>query len=115
MYQDEIVLCGSSAYSRKFYLNEAFDSLPESIREELKIMCVLYTEDIGGTLQLVFDEEGTLSCSTECQAWVHLYDYIGTVLKIKKLKRDKAELLESLEMYFKVFFLGEEYLGEEGP
>ncbi|MDE7062932.1 MAG: hypothetical protein K2O73_06780 [Lachnospiraceae bacterium] len=115
MYQDEIVLCGSSAYSRKFYLNEEFGSLPESIREELKIMCVLYTEDIGGTLQLVFDEEGTLSFRTECDEGDLLYDEIGSVLKIKQLQRDKAELLESLEMYFKVFFLGEEYLGEEGP
>lgn len=113
MYQDEIVLCGSSAYTRKFYLNEEFNGLPESIREELKIMCVLYTEDIGGTLQLIYDEEGNLTFRTECDEGDLLYDEIGSVLKIKQLQRDKAELLESLEMYFKVFFLGEEYLGEE--
>ena len=38
-----------------------------------------------------------------------LYDEIGSVLKIKQLQRDKRELLEALELYFRVFFLGEEF------
>ena len=37
-----------------------------------------------------------------------MYDDIGSVLKIKQLRREKQELFESLEMYFKVFFLGED-------
>ena len=36
-----------------------------------------------------------------------MYDDIGSVLKIKQLQREKRELLEALEMYYKVFFLGE--------
>lgn len=112
MYQDEIVLCGSSAYTKKYYLNEEFESLPEGIKDELKIMCVLYTEDIGGTLTLLFDEEGKLQFQTAADEGDLLYDDIGSVLKIKQLQRTKQELLESLEMYFKVFFLGEE-LSEE--
>jgi hypothetical protein len=36
-----------------------------------------------------------------------LYDEIGSVLKIKQLQQTKAELLESLELYYRVFFLGE--------
>ena len=35
------------------------------------------------------------------------FDEIGSALKIKELQRDKRELLESLEMYYKVFFLGD--------
>ncbi len=53
-------MCASSAYEKKFYLNEDFHALPEQIKQELKIMCVLYTEDVGGTLTLEFDEEGNL-------------------------------------------------------
>lgn len=45
--------------SEKYYLNENFNGLPQTIRDELKIMCVLYTEDVGGILELVFDEDGT--------------------------------------------------------
>ena len=108
MYNDEIVLCGASAYTKKYYLNENFDGLPESIKDELKIICVLYTEYIGGTLQLVYDADGNLEFRTEAEEGDLLYDEIGSVLKIKQLQNTKQELLESLELYFRVFFLGED-------
>ncbi|MCI8327711.1 MAG: hypothetical protein HFI37_08060 [Lachnospiraceae bacterium] len=109
MYQEEVVLCGASAYQKKYYLSEDFEGLPQGIKDELKIMCVLYTEDIGGTLELIFDEEGNLQFRTDAEEGDLLYDDIGSVLKVKQLQRDKRELLESLEMYFKVFFLGEDF------
>ena len=108
MYQDNVVLCGSSSYSKKYYLNEDFRALPEDIKKELQIMCVLYTEEIGGTLTLSFDEDGVLELITEAEEGDLLYDEIGSVLKIKQLRRDKAELFEALETFYKVFFLGEE-------
>jgi hypothetical protein len=70
-------------------------------------MCVLYTEDIGGILTLEFDEEGNLQFKTEALDADAMYDEIGSVLKIKQLQSEKRELLESLEMYYRVFFLGE--------
>lgn len=109
MYQDKVVLCGASAYEQKFYLNENFAALPDSIKDELKIMCVLYTQDVGGVLTLEFEEDGTLCFHTEAHESDYAYDEIGSVLKIKELQRSKEELLCSLEMYYKVFFLGEDY------
>lgn len=50
--REEVVLCGASAYNKKFYLNQDFKGLPDSIKDELKIMCVLFTEDIGGIFQV---------------------------------------------------------------
>lgn len=108
MYQDTIVLCGSSAYEQKYYLNEDFEGLPKGIKDELKIMCVLFTEDVGGVLTLSFEEDGTLMFQTEAEEGDLLYDEIGSVLKVKKLQEEKRELLESLELYFKVFFLNED-------
>ncbi len=108
MYEDRVVLCVSNAYEQKYYLNEDFEALPKSIRDELKIMCVLYTEDVGGILSLVFEEDGTLVFETNSDEGDLLYDEIGSVLLIKKLQEDKKELLESLELYFKIFFLGED-------
>lgn len=35
------------------------------------------------------------------------YDEIGSALKIKQIQTEKKELLESLEMYYRVFFLGD--------
>ena len=108
MYQDTIVLCGSSAYEQKYYLNEDFEGLPQTIKDELKIMCVLFTEDVGGILTLMFEEDGTLMFQTEAEEGDLLYDEIGSVLKVKRLQEEKRELLESLELYFKVFFLDED-------
>ena len=107
MFQNEVILCGSSSYTRKFYLNRDFSRLPEAIKEELQIMCVLFTEDVGGTLQLVFDAEGYLEFRTEVEEGDLLYDEIGSVLKIKQLRNEKQELLEALQMYYRVVFLGE--------
>ena len=104
---EEIVLCAASAYEQKFYLNPEFDSLPESIRQELQVMCVLYTEDVGGILMLVYDENGNLDLKVDLEEGDFFFDEIGSVLKIKELQQTKMELFESLETFFKVFWLGE--------
>ena len=94
-YEDNVVLCVSNAYEKKYYLNQDFNGLPEHIRNELKIMCVLFTEDVGGIMMLEYDENGTLQIKTEAAEEDILYD-------------EKADLLQSLELYFKVFFLDED-------
>ncbi len=104
---DRVVLCASSAYERKFWINDDFKALPEQIKQELKIMCVLFTEDVGGILSMEFEEDGTLIMKVDSEENDYLYDEIGSVLKIKQLQREKAELMEALELYYKVFFLGE--------
>ena len=108
---EDFVLCAASAYEKKFYLNPEFDALPESIKEELQIMCVLYTEDVGGILMLVFDEDGSLELKVDHEENDFAFDEIGSVLKIKQLQQTKQELFESLELFFKVFYLGEEMEG----
>lgn len=108
MYSDKVVLCASSAYEQKYYLNEDFNTLPESIKEELKIMCVLYTEEVGGILTLEFDEDGNLMLNVTSDEGDLLFDEIGSVLKIKEIQRNKEELLESLELFYRVFLLGED-------
>lgn len=108
MYNKNVVLCGANSYEQKYYFNEEFDRLPESVKDELKAMCVLFTEDIGGILTLEYDENGTLEFDVLCDEGDLLFDEIGCGLKIKQLRQTKAELLEALEMYYKVFVLGED-------
>ena len=108
MFQDKMVLCASSAYEKKFYLNENFEGLPQHVKDELKIMCVLFTEDVGGVLSLEFDENGNLELNTSADEGDLLYDEIGSVLKIKQIQADKRELLEALEMYYRAIFLHED-------
>lgn len=106
MYEEKIVLCGANSYEEKYYLNPDFDALPDSIKDELKIMCVLYVNDVGGILTLVYDEDGDLNFEVTSGEFDSMFDEIGSRLKIKKLRREKEELLTALQMYYKVFFLG---------
>ena len=64
---ETVVLCGASAYEEKYYLNPQFSKLPEHIRQELQIMCVLYTQKVGGILMLEFTPEGHLEVKTEAK------------------------------------------------
>lgn len=109
--EERTVLCASNAYEKKYYFNPDFDALPDSIKDELKIMCVLYTEEIGGILALEFEEDGTLVFEVSSEENDFLYDDIGSRLKIKELQRTKEDMLRSLELYYRVFFLGEK-IGE---
>ena len=108
MYQEKTVLCGANSYEEKYYFNEDFASLPSAIQDELKIMCVLFVAEIGGVLTLEFEEDGTLCFQVASDENDFFFDEIGSHLKIKELQRTKEELLESLQLYYKVFFLGEE-------
>ena len=105
MFNEKMVLCGANAYDKKYYLNEQFSNLPEQIKQELQIMCVLFTEDVGGILRLEFDEKGNLNLTVESKEDDFFFDEIGSVLKIKQLRAEKRELLENMETYFRVFFL----------
>ena len=106
MYQDRVVLCGANSYEEKYYLNPDFDQLPQSIKAELKIMCVLYVHDVGGILTLVFEDDGSLQLEVTSEEFDPTFDDIGSQLKIKEIQREKQELLEALQIFYKVFFLG---------
>ncbi len=105
MYKEENVLCAASTYEQKYYFNQRFETLPVGIQEELQIMCVLFTEEVGGIFSLVFDDQGNLALETEADEEDILYDEIGSALKIKQLQETKKELFESLELFYKTFIL----------
>ncbi len=108
MYQDRVTLCASSAYEQKFYFNPDFSSLPRQIQDELKAACVLFTEDVGGILTLVFDEDGKLLMEVSSQENDFFFDDIGSELKVRQFQREKEELLQELELFYKIFFLDED-------
>lgn len=106
LQRDNVVLCGANSYEQKYYFNQDFAKLPESIRQELQIMCVLFTEDVGGILTMEFTPEGELEFKVQVDENDYLFDEIGSGLKIKQYQMEKREFLEGLELFYKVFFLG---------
>ena len=105
MYDGKVVLCGANSYEEKYYLNPDFEQLPDAVKEELKILCVLYVNDVGGILTLVYEENGELCFEVTAKEFDPMFDEIGSRLKIRQLQREKQDLLEALQMYYKVFFL----------
>ena len=83
---EEMVLCAASSYEQKYYLNPEFESLPEAVKQELQIMCVLYTADVGGVLLLVFDENGNLELKVEHNEGDFSFDEIDYICILTQLK-----------------------------
>ena len=105
---EKIVLCGANAYEKKYYFNDQFQKIPQSIKEELQIICVLFTQEVGGIFTLAFEEDGTLVMETDAAPEDYYYDEISSGLLIREIRRTRQELLESLTLYYRVMILGED-------
>ena len=108
MSEERVVLCGANAYEQKYYFNEAFDKIPESIKDELHIICVLFTEEVGGVFTIVFEEDGSVSMETNADEDDIYYDEIYSGLLISEIRRKRQELFEALQLYYRVFILKED-------
>ena len=113
-YKDHrVVLCGANAYEQKYYFNEQFAGIPESIKEELHIICVLFTEEVGGIFTIVFEEDGSVSLETDAEENDLLYDEISSGLLVGEIRRNRQEMLESLQLYYRVFILHDKSVLDE--
>ena len=102
LQQKEVILCVSNSYEMKYYLNPLFERLPEAVKAELKIMCVFFSEEVGGIMILLFDKEGELKIKVKIADADVLFDEIECDLRIKELQQTKQELLNSISLYYKV-------------
>lgn len=102
------VLCGANAYDKKYYFNARFNSIPDSIKDELHIICVLFTEEVGGIFTIVFEEDGTLAFETNAAEDDIYYDEISSGLLVSEIRRKRQDMLEALSLYYRVFVLKED-------
>jgi len=105
---EEIVICGANAYEEKYYFNPIFDKIPDSVKDELHIICVLFTEEVGGIITIGFDEEGELKIMTQAADEDYLYDEIASGLLVSKIRSTRQELFESLNLFYRVIVLKED-------
>lgn len=111
MDENRIVLCGANAYERKYYFNEKFNAIPDSIKDELHIICVLFTEEVGGIFTIVFEPDGSLSLETNAAEDDYYYDEVSSGLLVSQIRRKRQDLLESLSLYYRIFILKEDVSG----
>lgn len=103
-----VVLCGANSYEMKYYFNEKFNGIPDSIKDELHILCVLFTEEVGGIFAIAFEEDGSVVLETNADDDDIYYDEISSGLMVSQVRRKRQELLESLSLYYRVFILHED-------
>ena len=104
MDENKIVLCGANAYEKKYYFNEEqFKMIPDSIKQELHVICVLFTEEVGGVFTIAFEEDGNVVMETNADD-----DDISSGLLISEIRRSRQELFESLSLYYRVFIKKED-------
>lgn len=116
MAGNRVVLCGANAYEQKYYFNKDFDGIPSSIKDELHIISVLFTQEVGGIFTIVFEEDGSISMETNADEEDITYDEVSCGLLIAQIRQKRQELFESLQLYYRVFILKEDIsdlLGEE--
>lgn len=104
---ERMVLCAANKYEMKYFFNKTFQSLPESIQNELHIISVLFAQEVGGIFKIVFEEDGDITMETEAAEDDILYDDISAGLLVAEIKRTRQEMFESLSLYYKVFILKE--------
>ncbi len=104
---EKVVICGANAYEQKYYFNKDFDKIPESMQEELHIICVLFTEEAGGIFTIGFDEEGELCMETMSEEEDITYDDIAAGMLIKKIRDNRQEMFEALSLYYRAIVLKE--------
>ena len=74
------VLCGANSYEQKYFFNQDFKKLPQSIQDELHIICVLFVEEVGGVFTILFEEDGGVTLETDAAQEDYLYDEVGAAL-----------------------------------
>ncbi len=100
MKDDGVVLCVANSYEKKYYFNPQFSLLPETVKKELQIICVLFTEQAGGIFQMLFAPDGELLLRTEYAENDFLYDEIEAGLLVDKVQKEHQELFQELKLFY---------------
>ena len=102
-----VVLCGANAYEQKYYFNPIFRQIPESIKKELNIISVLFTQEAGGIFTIVYEEDGSISIETNVDEEDITYDEITAGLLVSEVRRKRQDLFEALGLYYRIYVLHE--------
>lgn len=77
--------------------------LPTQIKEEIKALVASMAEKLHCVFTLGFYENGSVYIETVSDEADFDFDEIGAGLETERIKREKAELLESLSIWYKIY------------
>ncbi|MDD3569648.1 MAG: DUF6145 family protein [Lachnospiraceae bacterium] len=100
---DKIVLAAASFDKQKYYIDEGFSDLPQSIKDEIKTICVVLADKLMCTFIIGFYTNGDVYFETVKSEDLLDFDDIGAELEIKALEKEKAELIKALSLWYLVY------------
>ncbi len=100
----KITISAASCYNKKYYIDPCMEeSLPTMIKEELKAITSSKAEKIHCIFMIGFYENGDVYIETINNENDFDFDEIGSRLEIEKIKKEKAELFNSLSLWYKTY------------
>lgn len=99
--EKEIVI-SVSPYNHKYYFEHKYNDIPNEIKEELIESIAAIAEKVNAIISLGFNKEGQIFIEQTADENVFV-DEIGADLEIKKLQKDKKELLKSLQLWYMIY------------
>ncbi|MBS4959448.1 MAG: hypothetical protein KHZ62_01325 [Clostridiales bacterium] len=97
------IIAAASFAQKKYFFEPSFSDLPESVQEEIHVLCVTLAEKLECTFTISFLEDGDVQFEVIQTENIIDFDDIGAELEIKQLKKEKKELLKSLKLWYVVF------------
>lgn len=102
---EKIILGAASRYNRKYYINPEMEKkLPSDVKEDLKAMCSSMAEKLHCIFTIGFYTNGNVYIETISEENDFDFDEIGAKLETEKIKREKAEFFNSLNLWYKIYF-----------
>ena len=94
------VLAGASREKQKYFIEPAFNEIPQAVKDEIRNICILMAERLGCTFLMSFEETGDLVFEIIKNEGDFDFDDIGAELEIKSLKSEKKELIKALKLWY---------------
>ncbi len=101
------VLAAANNREQKYYMEEEFSFLPDTIKEDLKKICVYLAEKLNCIFIIGFEESSDLYFETVKHEDDCDFDEIGAELEIKKIQKEELELFRAIELWYVIFFTKE--------
>ena len=97
----------SNSYIKKYYLDPRLDTLPKDVKDTLKIVFVKLTEDVGGVLELVYDNDSYEVFTRIVRNDDDLeFDEINANFRLSKLEKEHEKLFVDIATFCKFKFNG---------
>ena len=92
----------SNSYIKKYYLDERLENLPKEVKDTLKIIFVKLTEEVGGIVEVIFDNTSyEIFLRIEKKDDDLVFDEINANYKLSKIEKDNEELFDQIASFCK--------------